>query len=240
VVGLGAGLPSLGLEKAQLVVVQGDPDVTSLEFKYNPESFSFSQTAIWTDPPHHVGKKYAPPPTHQRTNPATVSMEVFFDAFEEFRGDVTEDVLTLVDWTKPCPPMMEGGVMNPPLLSFMWGSSKALEGFLGYLSSVAVNYTLFRMDGTPIRATCTISLIEVPDPPARTNPTSGGQAGLHAHVLIEGETLQSVAWAEYRRPDFWRALAAFNGIDDPFRVPPGTRLLLPPHREASVLSKVGP
>ena len=119
-VSFGAGLPSLGLEKAQLVVARGGgrPKTKTLEFKYNPETFSFSQTATWSEPPQHIAKKHAPRPTHQRTNPATVSMEVFFDAFEEFRGDVTADVLTLVDWTKPCPPEMDGGVMNPPLLEF--------------------------------------------------------------------------------------------------------------------------
>jgi hypothetical protein len=234
---LGPGLPTLGLEKAQLVVVDGDPDETTLEFKYNPETFSFSQSATWSEPPQHIAKKHAPPPTHQRTNPATLSMEVFFDAFEEFRGDVTGDVLTLIDWTKPCPPAIDG-VMNPPLLKFQWGSSKALDGFKGYLSQVSANYTLFRMDGTPIRATCSITLIEVPDPPTRQNPTSGG-VGLHAHVVSEGETLHSVAWIEYRRPDFWRALAIFNDIDDPFRLAPGTRLLLPSHRDASQLSQVG-
>ena len=48
---------------------------------------------------------------------------------------------------------------------------------------------------------------------------------MRVHVLTEGETLHSVAWAEYRQARYWRGLAAFNGIDDPLRVEPGTMLL---------------
>ena len=41
--------------------------------------------------------------------------------------------------------------------------------------------------------------------------------------MIVGDTLASVAYAEYGDPTLWRPLAAFNGIDDPLRVPTGQR-----------------
>jgi hypothetical protein len=232
---LGPGMPTLALEKAKLVVKHGHPKRRTLKFKYNPEQFSFTKSAEWTDPPVKTGDKDPAPPVHQRTNPATIQMQIFFDAFEELFGDVTDEVLTLADWMKPCPPKVKG-VMNPPLLEFQWGSSRALTGFRGYLSNLTANYTMFRMDGTPIRAECSITLTEVPRRTARQNPTSGSLAGLQAHVLIAGDTLQSVAWTEYGRADFWRGLAAFNGIDDPLRLRPGSRLLLPSHRDAARLS----
>jgi nucleoid-associated protein YgaU len=46
--------------------------------------------------------------------------------------------------------------------------------------------------------------------------------------------LASVAFAEYGDPNAWRPLAAFNGIDDPLRVPTGTVLLLPSPEELAV------
>ena len=51
------------------------------------------------------------------------------------------------------------------------------------------------------------------------------------HRTIAGDTLASVAYAEYGDPTQWRALAAYNGIDDPMRVRTGTTLLLPPRTE---------
>jgi hypothetical protein len=228
-------LPILSLEKARLEVVAGYPDVPSLEFKYNPETFSLSKSAEWSEPPQQQSTDDPAPPTHQRTNAGTLSMEIFFDAFEELDGDITDDVTTLFDWTMPCD-TDDDDVRNPPLLAFKWGSSRALQGFQGYLQSVSVHYTLFRRNGTPIRATCNITLVEVPDTPTGTNPSSGGRSGYRTHLLIEGETLHSVAWSEYHRADLWRAIAAANDIDDPMRVPPGTRLLLPPHRDAARLA----
>jgi len=93
-----------------------------------------------------------------------------------------------------------------------------------------------RVDGTPIRATCKISLVEWSNPASRQNPTSGGQPGIESRLLVDGETLHSVAWTSYGDPTFWRALADFNGIDDPLRVPSGTRVLIPPRRDAAARS----
>lgn len=205
-----------------------------LTFKYNPEQFTLSKTADWNDNGVSLNKQWAPP-TYQRTTPGKIDMDIFFDAFEELFGDVTDDVQTLVNWTKPGPKDTHG-VEKPPLLQFRWGSSKALQGMYFYLASVSAKYTLFRADGTPIRATCTINLVEATDPAHKQNPTSGGRPGLQSHVLIEGETLHSVAWRQYGSASYWRALAEFNAIDDPLRVAPGTRLLLPPRQDAAELS----
>ena len=41
------------------------------------------------------------------------------------------------------------------------------------------------------------------------------------------ETLDQVAYANFGRTGLWRALAAFNGIDDPLRVQAGDSILLP-------------
>ena len=68
------------------------------------------------------------------------------------------------------------------------------------------------------------------------SPTSGSRPGIRIHTVTEGETLHSVAWAEYRQARYWRGLAAFNGIDDPLRLPSGTTLLLPSPRDAAELS----
>jgi phage tail-like protein len=71
-------------------------------------------------------------------------------------------------------------------------------------------------------------------PPARPgarNPTSGGPAGRASHVLGAAETLHAVARRMYGSAQRWRDIAAANGIDDPFRVRPGTTLYLPSQAE---------
>ena len=62
----------------------------------------------------------------------------------------------------------------------------------------------------------------------KQNPTSGAIAAHRSHLVIAGDTLASLAYAEYGDATLWRPLAAFNGIDDPLRIPEGTSVLLPP------------
>src|SRR5258708_4637821 len=84
-------------------------------------------------------------------------------------------------------------------------------------------------------ATANIALEEVPDEPKGTNPTSGSLAGRRTYVVGAGDSLHSVAFAEYGDPSLWRALAVFNGVDDPLRVTAGIRLLLPSADEARAM-----
>ena len=73
-------------------------------------------------------------------------------------------------------------------------------------------------EGTPIRATCSVSMEEMPGEPAKQNPTSGGLSLPPVRTVVAGDSLASIAYAEYGDPTLWRPLAAFNGIDDPLRL----------------------
>jgi hypothetical protein len=125
---------------------------------------------------------------------------------------------------------------QPPILVFEWGTNGALTDFRAYLKQLTAKYVLFQPDGTPIRATANITLEEAPVPPKKQNPTSGALHGRRSHLLIEGESLAAVAWREFDDPSLWRGIAAFNGIDDPLRVRPGTRILVPTAAEARRLA----
>jgi hypothetical protein len=181
----GPMIPGFGMAKATLQVVEGKSVPTSLKFQFNPTEFSYQKSASWT-----AGRTTpageAVDPTFNETSPGSLSMKIFFDAFSLPMGDVSEDVEKLLTWTRPCPVPYKQDVYRPPLLAFKWGTSGALSDFQGFLSSVTATYTMFGVDGRPIRATCDITLQEVPKPVTKTNPTSGGRPGYRSHVLIEG------------------------------------------------------
>lgn len=226
------------LEKATLRVVEGDPTQTSLRFIYNPKEFTTQKSSSWNRPTTS-GARSATPPQFAGAGPQTVSMEIMLDAWEDEAADVVAKVQTLLEWLKPTSGSIQRRRPSPPVLSFEWGSSRALADFRGYLKQVTAKYTVFKPDGTPLRATCTIQLEEIPQIPSGTNPTSGARDSRWSRTLAEGDTLQSVAWHEYRDAALWRGLAVFNGIDDPFRVPPGTRILVPTATEALRLAGGG-
>ena len=157
--------------------------------------------------------------------------------YEELAGDVSPDVKKLLDWTKPTDMSIKKKKPQPPILQFDWGGNPAIDEFKGYLESVTATYTMFNKSGKPIRAKCSISLKSVTKLGKKAqNPSSGSLESRRSHMLIQGESLHSIAYAEYGLASYWRALAAFNNIDDPMRLRPGSRILLPTAEEAASLS----
>ncbi len=126
-------------------------------------------------------------------------------------------------------------VTNTPLLLFQWGPP--VLGFVMKcrLVNLTLNFTRFSPLGTPTRLQiASMSLLEVFDQGlfALTNPTSGGKPGRAAHTVTDGETLQYLSKRHYGQPQYWRALADANGVDDPLRVRAGDHLYLPSTDEA--------
>ena len=95
---------------------------------------------------------------------------------------------------------------------------------------------MFKPDGTPLRATVDVTLVEVPNEPAGQNPTSGALAGYRTTIVGDGDSLHSIAYREYGNPTLWRGLAVANAIDDPLAVASGATLLIPPREHAAELS----
>ena len=153
---------------------------------------------------------------------------MFFDATNKHDGSVVAAVEKLFSCCTPTYKSQEMKKAWPLLVVFQWGKVKA---FPSYIIQVSAKYTLFLADGTPIRATCSVSLEEMPDKLPGQNPTSGAVAARRLHTVVAGDTLASVAYEEYGDPAMWRALADYNGIDDPLRLPSGTALLVPAPEE---------
>jgi nucleoid-associated protein YgaU len=153
---------------------------------------------------------------------------MFFDATSSQDGSVVEAVEQLFSCCVPTKESLAADHSSPPLVVLHWGD---ISSFPAFITSVSAKYTLFNGKGVPIRALCSVSMEEMPGEFVRQNPTSGSADVRRVHRTVAGDTLASVAYTEYGDPTQWRALAAYNGIDDPLRVPAGTTLLLPAPRE---------
>ena len=217
--------------KASLVEADGSKE---LKFRFNPKEYSIQKSATWNRPTNKSAKSSSKP-EFGGAQPQSVSMELLFDDWENPDADLLADVHTLLGWMMPTEKSISNGKPQPQVLKLQWGSNHSLSDFKGFLKSVSVKYTMFKPDGKPVRATASIALEEVPDEPKGTNPTSGSLAGRRTYVVAVGDSLHSVAFAEYGDPGLWRALAVFNGVDDPLRVSAGTRLLLPSADEARAM-----
>ncbi len=223
-----------GIKAAMLRVVEGTVSgPTELGFHFNPGEYTVDKSASWSRPQMKGGKQTGKP-EFQGANAQTLRMEVLFDQYMSSSGggDVAKSVNTLIEWVKPTDDSVKKKKPQPPIVVFEWGDNPALTSFRAYIKSVSAKYLLFDPSGKPLRATATVTLEEVPIPPKKQNPTSGAVQGRRTHLLGEGDTLASVAWAEYEDAALWRGLADFNGIDDPLRVRPGQTILIPTADEA--------
>jgi hypothetical protein len=199
------------------------PRLSQIDFQFNPKELTLAKSASWA---RNTGKgnKKSGPPQYQGPQPSKLTLEMFFDASDSQDNSVVKRVEQLFACCVPTTSSHQAKKGSPPWVLFRWGG---LTGFLAYISSVQAKYTLFTSSGLPVRALCTVTLEELAGEAPKQNPTSGGLVPRRVHVLVQGDTLAGIAYAEYGDASLWRAVAQVNGIDDPLRLRPGTRLLLP-------------
>jgi hypothetical protein len=213
-------------------------DGSTLPCQFNPSTVQLSKTSTWSAQPTR-GSAKQPRPQFVGTGPEILSAKLLFDGFDTLGGTSTpvqDAVSQLFDWTCVPAAAYDSATPQPATVTFRWGTG---IGFTGFLRRVQADYTMFAADGTPLRATADISLQRVPDDPQGTNPTSGGISGRRSALLADCDSLAAIAYREYGDPGLWRGIAVANGIEDPARVPVGTRLLVPPRTQAVELSKSG-
>ncbi|CAL9285800.1 LysM peptidoglycan-binding domain-containing protein [Streptomyces griseoincarnatus] len=196
-----------------------------INLQFNPSTLELSKTTEWRRTPSRMAAESALP-EFVGSGPRTLSLEVFLDATAKHDNSVEQAVEKLM---KACVPTKASlGRKKPasPWVRFEWGTARTTS-FDGVLSSLSVTYTLFDVDGKPLRATCRLSIEEASVGPAGQNPTSGARTARSTHTVVAGDSLALLAWQEYGDATAWRAIAEANDIDDPMTLVPGTELVVP-------------
>ncbi len=207
--------------------------VPPIVFPFNPDGWESSSEAKWktSSQPATNGSQ----PQYQGMEPTKLDVKILLDAFSVPPVPPQATIAQLHLFLAPSALSMSMGMATAPTVMFGWGPNIVMDQAI--VTKVTVSYQRFLM-GVPVRALATVSLQAVPPPSPlpSTNPTSGGLATRKTYRTVEGDTLASVAYQEYRDPNKWRAVAEANGIDDPMRVKPGTELIIPDRREADQLA----
>jgi hypothetical protein len=128
------------------------------------------------------------------------------------------------------------GFGSSPLVVFVWGD---FISPVSYVTDINLKFTRFNAGGQPIRAEGSIQLQQYPVYDALQNPTSGGEMPRKSALVHEADTLAHIAYRSYRSPSRWRDVAMANDIDDPLRVGPGRKLLIPAPDELPQRTETG-
>ena len=119
------------------------------------------------------------------------------------------------------------GKGRPPLVICQWGKVRL---FKAVIKQVTQQFTFFRDDGTPVRANVTVDFLQAQEEDVYRpqNPTTHGQYGHKRWVVKEGDTIDSIAFSEYRDSAMWSHLADINGLSNPGNLKPGQILVIAP------------
>lgn len=226
----GAGGSMPGASTAQLEV----KGVGVIKFPYNPQQWSVTKEALWNTTPQTAAKEGGVP-QFQGTKAQSMTLPITLDRFGEMPIDPDEAIKTLFAGTAPTAESTQKKDAKPPVVLVQWGREMIMEQ--AYIKSVKITKKdLNPTTGQLNLAEAEVVLEAIPQSVAGQNPTSGALASKRTHTMIDGDSLASVAYAEYGNPTRWRALAAANKIDDPMRVRPGTVLIVPDASEVEELA----
>lgn len=216
--------------------------VTAVSFPvmYNPEELRFEQGNNFAEV--GIPGLNAPPLQYVRGKARVLTMELFFDTYEtgEDVRDFTAPIVALLDIQPPA--------MAPPVLLFSLGRVQ----FRCVLADAGQRFTMFLRDGTPVRSTMSVRLQEYVDvsleiqqglffgsPTVSAAVSTAASAVVQAasavlagsatvYVVVQGDTLSSIAAAYLGDAGRWREIAAANKIGNPFDLAPGSSLVIYP------------
>ncbi|MEU9760756.1 LysM peptidoglycan-binding domain-containing protein [Streptomyces sp. NPDC047985] len=219
--------------RAQLTIMEPPAEVgakpggriAQLTLQFNPAKLSLNKSTEWRRTPSRMAEQSALP-EFVGSGPRTLSMEVFLDATATHDNSVEKAVEQLMLACAPTPKSLARKTPASPWVRFDWGTSRTTS-FDGVMSSLSISYTLFDVDGKPLRATCSLSIEEAGGETPGQNPTSGSREARRTHRVVVGDSLPLLAWREYGDATAWRTIARANDIDDPMQLAPGTELVVP-------------
>lgn len=164
----------------------------------------------------------------------SVTLDLFFDTYEE-KIDVRIFTDRITGWDAGS--MFSGipdavkGLMDidsdlhaPPVCIFVWGAFM----FQCIIEQVTKKFTMFLPIGIPVRATLSVTLKEYRDVIVQLKELSLFSSDVtKTWVVKRGDTLWSIAAAEYGNPADWRLVADANRIFNPRDLEPGRELVVP-------------
>ncbi|MFI0466240.1 peptidase M23 [Saccharopolyspora sp. 5N102] len=228
-----AAAPGNNLARAQLLIMEPPAKVGAkpgatikrVRFQFNPNKLALTKSTEWRRKPSRMAPDAALP-EFVGSGPRSLSLEVFLDATDKHDGSVEKKIEDLMVACVPTPKSLASKKPASPWVRFEWGTARTTS-FNGVLSSFSVDYSLFDVDGKPLRATCSLGIEEASLDTPGQNPTSGSENTRRTHRVVAGDSLPQLAWHEYGDATAWRIIAEANEIDDPMILVPGAELLVP-------------
>lgn len=215
------------LAKAEIRVCDGSKAGRTVECMFRPKEYTVTKQNSWQL--KEVKGKDVPQLEFSGGGSSNLTMELFFDTYEsgkDVRKEYTNKIweLMAIDDRLTDKINQKG---RPPKVQFEWGP---VISFKAVITNITQKFTMFKADGTPVRATLNVTFQEAEKPGKYPfqNPTTGSKPGYKVIITKEGESLDWIAHEEYDDPALWRFIAETNNLENPMKLSPGQMLSIPP------------
>ena len=201
---------SFGSQVGKDFVVQINPEKQALGF---PNAFTQKKATEGAG----VTKKFVV------INPQTLELTLHFDNTGAIPD--SSDVVTQVEAFKKVAYSFNGSIHKPNYLKVIWGTFE----FKCHLTSFTLNYTLFKPDGTPLRADATVKFEQYLSPEAIKLLANKNSPDLtHIRTVKAGDHLPLMCYHIYGHSKHYVEVAAVNNLTDFRALEPGTQIVFPP------------
>jgi hypothetical protein len=196
----------------------------SVDCMFNPFEYTVSKQNSYGENPKNNGD--VPQVEFKKAGPQTLKLSLMFDTYEQ---DEDVSLLTNTLWKLMESKTRQEGNKNkkvpPPGVAFEWGVFR----FVAVITDMTQKFTLFKQDGTPVRAKVDATFtqhVDTEDYPSQ-NPTSGGGPINRIRQVLAGDRLDNIAFEMYGDATKWRLIADRNHIQNPLQLRAGQQLTIP-------------
>lgn len=196
----------------------------SINCMFNPYEYSVSKSNTFEEKPGNGSD--VPQVEFKKAGAQTLKLQLFFDTYQTGEDvSLTTNKLWKLMEAKTNEQAAQDSKQSPPFVVFQWGVFR----FVSVITSMTQKFTLFKMDGTPVRATADITFTQYTDlnDYPNQNPTSGGGTIQRVRQVTAGDRLDTIAADIYGDSSKWRLIAEYNNISNPLVLKPGMYLGIP-------------
>ena len=210
--------------KLQIVVYKDDrfqDKVDSISVPVNPARFSRKLNIKYNE--EQEQGTHGSNPSFNKTPAEEIQLEFLFDGTGVINGkkNVREEVAGF----KEAVYNFDGEIHRPKFLKLLWGELS----FNCVLKELKIDYTLFKPDGTALRAILSATFMEVVEEELRAKKMRTSSPDLtHIRYVKEGDTLPLMTYRIYGNAALYIQVARFNGISNFRNLQPNMRIVFPP------------
>lgn len=195
----------------------------SFEVPYNPTEYAVNNSNSFSET--KIPGLIAPIIQFNQGNTRTLSIELMLDTYNSDKPEKEKEDLR-EKYIEPLEKLMaiKSELHAPPHCMVSWGTFQ----FKGVLESMDKKYTLFSLEGTPVRARVTLKFKEYYPLELQVKGTplySPDRQRLFK--MTESDSIWQMAYTAYGDAGLWRVIADVNNIDDPLEVETGRDLIIP-------------